>query len=153
MVLTSYYERVHKTGKAILFTDSPLPPNTNRNQSLSDADYIATQWHKTTRCSNCVEKTGMEWQHFICNDWHIGFHTCTWPNNLGLCSILWQDDYRVNGEEVSPLQPYYLGICSRTKKISQKPSPRTAGPKVAIWNWSLQHMKHACSTLNHGPNL
>jgi hypothetical protein len=91
----------------------------------------------------------MEWTHLICNDWPINFHTCAWLNNtLGLYSILWQGDYRVNGDEVCP-QPYYLGIYSRTK-ISQKPSSTIAGPQVNIWNWSLQHKKHTCSTFNHG---
>ena len=36
MILTSYYERVHKTGKAILFTAAPQPP-------LSNAEYIVIQ--------------------------------------------------------------------------------------------------------------
>ena len=50
MVLTSYLECVHKTGKAILFTVAPPPT------LLMDAEYIVTQWNKTSYRSNCIEK-------------------------------------------------------------------------------------------------
>ena len=133
MVLTSYYERVHKTGKAILFTDAPNP-------LLVDAEYIITQCNKTRCLSNCIQNkqawSGHIWFAII----FIIRVLCLINKILDIYSILWQDDYRVNGQEVCALQPYYLWICSRTKMISQKPSPKIAGPQVGIWNWSLQHL-------------